>query len=296
MEEIDLREVAKTVWSKKIQIIVIVAVFAIIGGIYTYNFVTPKYTAKTTLILASINGMASNNNDSINADTTAIDKDISLNSKLVSTYSELIKSKNILRRVISNLDIDIDEEALKKSITVDTVEDTELIRISVENTNNELACYIANEIANVFKEQIKVYYDIENVQIVDVAEIENNPSNVHHKRDIAIFGLIGMVVSAGYVLILNMLDTTVKSMEDLEEITKLPVLASLPTLDNLERQPLRSVGTRSLVSRTTVTRSSGTRSTTTRSSETRSSGTRSTKTRSSELNTNTKKKGGNKHE
>ena len=99
-------------------------------------------------------------------------------------------------------------------------EDTELIRISVENESNELACYIANEIANVFKEQIKVYYDIENVQIVDVAEIETEPSNVHHKRDVAIFGLVGLVVSAGYVLVLNMLDTTVKSIEDVEAVTK----------------------------------------------------------------------------
>ena len=235
MEEIDLREVAKTFWSKKIEIMIILFIFVVIGLVYTFNFVTPKYTSNTTLILASINGMSATTVDSIVTDTSVIEKDITVNSKLVSTYSELIKSKKILRQVKSNLDIDIDEDILKNSITVDTVEDTELIRISVENINNELACDIANEIANVFKEQIKVYYDIENVQIVDVAEIEDTPSNIHHKRDIAIFGLIGLVVSAGYVLILNMLDTTVKSIEDIEELTKFTVLASFPTFDNLEK-------------------------------------------------------------
>jgi len=240
MEEIDLREVAKTFWNKKYHIFVIIMLFIVAGFVYTFNFVIPKYTAKTTLILASINGISASNSDTGYTDTSIIDKDITVNSKLVSTYSELIKSKNILRQVKANLDIDIDEDVLKKSISVDTVEDTELIRISVENESSELASYIANEIANVFKEQIKVYYDIENVQIVDVAEVETEPSNVHHKRDIAIFGLVGLVVSAGYVLILNMLDTTVKSIEDVEETTKLVVLAALPTLDSFERPTSKS--------------------------------------------------------
>lgn len=237
MEEIDLREVAKTLWSKKIQVIVIIAIFVILGAIYTYNFVTPKYTAETTLILASVNDLTQDTTTTQNngyVDTSVIGRDIDLASKLVSTYSELIKSNNILRQVKKNLNIDIDENDLKKSITVDTVEDTELIKISVENENAELACYIANEIANVFKDQIQVYYDIENVQIVDVAEVPTEPSNIHHKRDIAIFGLIGVVIAAGYVLILNMLDTTIKSSDDVEEITKLPVLASLPIIENVE--------------------------------------------------------------
>lgn len=235
MEEIDLKEVAKTFWNKKFIILFVLMFFIIIGFVYTFNFVTPTYSAKTTLILASINGKSASSIDSGITDTSVIDKDITLNSKLVSTYSELIKSKNILRKVKSNLDIDINEENLKKSIKVDTVEDTELIQITVENSNNELACYIANEIASVFKEQIKVYYDIENVQIVDVAEIETEPSNIHHKRDIAIFGLIGIVVSFAYVLIINMLDTTVKSIDDIEMLTNLTVIATFPILDNVEK-------------------------------------------------------------
>ena len=229
MEEIDLRGVAKTFWRKKIHIIIILILFLVLGFVYTYKIVVPKYTAKTTLILA--NGV-SNNKENGYTDAALIDKDITVNSKLVSTYSELIKSKNVLRQVKTNLDIDIDEEDLKKMITVDTVEDTELIRISVEDENSELASYIANETANIFKEYIKGIYEVENVQIIDIAEVENEPSNIHHKRDIVIFGLIGAVVSAGYVLVLNLLDTTIKSIDDVESVTGISVLAALPILDN----------------------------------------------------------------
>lgn len=238
MEEIDLKDLVRTFWSKKVYIILILILFIAIGFIYTFNFVEPKYSSNTTLILASINNKTTSTTSSeidSTYDTATIDRDITINSKLVSTYSELIKSKNILRRVISNLDIDIDEDTLKKEITVDTVEDTGIIRITVEDASSELACYIANEIANVFKEQIKVYYDIENVQVVDIAEVETEPSNIHHKRDIAIFGLLGIVVSFGYVLIYNMLDTTVKSIEEVEEMTKLTVIATFPSIDSVEK-------------------------------------------------------------
>lgn len=232
MEEIDLEEVMKSFWRKKFQIAIIVLIFVIIGAIYSFKFVVPKYSSKTTLLLASINGMSAV--DSKYTDTSVIDRDITINTKLVSTYSELIKSNNILRQVIANLEIEgINEEALKNSITVDNVANTGLIRITVTNTNSELACYIANELANVFKEQIKVYYDIENVQIVDVAEIENEPSNINHKKDIILFGFLGVIVAIGYVFVYNMIDTTIKSIEDVERTTELTVLATLPTLNNL---------------------------------------------------------------
>ena len=86
------------------------------------------YTASTTLVLATSSG--ENTQDATNSITTT---DVTLNSKLVSTYSELVKSKKVLRKVISNLNIDVKEESLRKNITVSSVKDTELIEITVSN-------------------------------------------------------------------------------------------------------------------------------------------------------------------
>jgi len=71
-------------------------------------------------------------------------------------------------------------------------------------------------------------YSINNVHIVDQAEPANDPSNVNHFKDLVIFSFLGLVVAAMYILIVNMLDTTIKSSEDIEKITKLPVLATVP--------------------------------------------------------------------
>ena len=220
MEEIDLKELLGLFWSKKTQIILIVLIFMLLGVIYTIGFITPKYSASTTLVLAS------NSNQTTANTITATD--ITVNSKLVSTYSEIVKSKNIMRQVISNLGIKIDEDDLRKNVTVSSVKDTELIKISVTNENPSYSAKIANEIATVFIAKIKEIYNIENIQIVDKAEVETTPSNINHAKDIMIFTFIGLVIAAGYVLIANMLDTTIKTAEEVEKEFKIPVLATIP--------------------------------------------------------------------
>ena len=241
MEELDLKELFEIFWHKKVQIILLILIFMMIGVIYTIGFVTPMYTSSTTLVLV---GTESTNNTENQVTESITTTDITINSKLVSTYSELVKSKSILGEVISNLGIDIDEEELRKNIEVTSVEDTELIEISVSDENPTYAAKVANEIANVFREKIAgEIYKINNVYIVDQAEVESEPSNVNHVKDVAIFAFIGVVVAVMYVLIANMLDTTVKTQEDIEKMIKIPVLASIPVYD-MEMEKLKKKGGR----------------------------------------------------
>lgn len=222
MEELDLKELFTIFWNKKTQIILIVAIFMVIGMIYTMGFVTPVYTSSTTLVLATSD--SSSNSDSNSITTT----DVTLNSKLVSTYSELVKSKNVLRQVKSNLNSDFNEQEMRKNITVTSVKDTEIIEITVTHEDPAYAAKVANEIAKVFTQKVSEIYNINNVHVVDEAEVSSSPSNVNHAKDIVIFALVGIVVAVMYVLIVNMLDTTVKTQEDIERMLKIPVLANIP--------------------------------------------------------------------
>ena len=224
MEELDLKELFGIFWSKKVQIILIVLIFAVIGIIYTMGFVTPVYTSSTSLVLAG-----SDNQEQTSTTTNSITTtDITLNSKLVSTYSVIVRSKDVLGQVISNLGLDISWEQLRNNVTVSSVEDTEVIEISVTNGNAQYAADIANEIADVFIDKVSGIYNINNVYVLDEAEVDNVPSNINHSRDVIIFAFIGVVVAVIYVLIANMLDTTIKSADDIERQFKLPVLASIP--------------------------------------------------------------------
>lgn len=226
MEELDLKELLEMFWHKKLQIILIILIFIGIGVIYTMGFVHPVYSSSTTLVLAGSGSETSNTNQVSEGSITTTD--ITINSKLVSTYSELVKSNNVLRQVISNLDIDVNEEDLRKNVSVTSVKDTELIEITVTNANATYAAQVANEIAKVFTEKVGEIYNINNVHVVDEAEVATVPSNINHTKDVMIFALIGVVVAVIYVLLSNMLDTTIKAEEEIEKYVKLPVIASIP--------------------------------------------------------------------
>lgn len=230
MEEIDLKEMFNIFWTKKLQMILIILGFIVAGIIYTAEFTIPMYSASTTLVLASSEDTEKNVNTTITA------TDITINSKLVSTYSELVKSKNILREVISNLGIQIEEDLLRKHVKVTAVKNTELIEITVEDENPSNAAKIANEIANVFTGKVKEIYNINNVQIVDEAEIAGAPSNINYVKSAILFAGIGLAVAVMYVIVANMFDTTVKTAEDIEKNFEVPVLASIPMIEKLNER------------------------------------------------------------
>lgn len=220
MDELDLKELLMLFWNKKLRILLIVAIFVLVGVIYTIGFVTPMYTSSTQILLAT--------SDTASSSSTITTTDITLNSNLVSTYGVLVKSKSVIRQVITNLGIDMKEEELEKHISVNSVKNTQVIEISVTDRYATNAAKIANEIAEVFTDTVQEYYKINNVHVVDKAEVEEEPSNINHLRDMAIFTFIGLIVAVMYVLVGNMLDTTIKTAEDVEKQFKVPVLASIP--------------------------------------------------------------------
>lgn len=224
MEELDLKELFSMFWSKKAEIVFITLILMVVGVFYSYFFITPVYTAKTDLVLVQSSATAAQTGTS-----TITTTDITMNSKLVSTYSELIKKNTVLGQVATNLNIsEEDKEELKDNISVNAVSNTEIIEIIVEAKDPNYAAEVANEIAKVFSEKIVEIYNISNIYLLDRAQAPENPSNVNHMKDIVIFAFIGVVIASAYVLIANMLDNTIKTEEDIEKLTGLVVLTAIP--------------------------------------------------------------------
>lgn len=224
MEELDLKELFSMFWNKKAEIILITLILIVIGIIYSYFYTTPMYTAKTNMVLVQSSGTISQTGDS-----TITSTDLTMNAKLVSTYSEIVKKNVILGQVASNLNISDEKiEDLKNNISVKALSDTEIIEITVKDVDPNFTTEVANEIAKVFSEKIVEIYNISNIYLLDRAETPTAPSNINHIKDITIFAFIGLVISAVYVLIGNMLDNTIKTEEDIEKLTGLVVLTAIP--------------------------------------------------------------------
>ena len=227
MEEIDLKELISMFLEKKLLIILVVIIFALIGAIYTLKFITPLYVSTSTIILTQ-----TTSNSSSGESIAITQSDINLNANLVENYKEIAESRTVAAMVIQNLGLNTTIDAIKSGTTVLTSNQSEVIQIKVTNVDPELACDIANELANVLIEKALEYYKVDNANILDEAVVSLTPVNVNLFKNIIIFAFVGGILVSGYILLINMLDTTIKTDADIEKVLNLPVLASIVLTDD----------------------------------------------------------------
>lgn len=217
MEELDLKEIFSYFWNKKLYILLITVCALFAGCIYTFGIQKPVYKSDTTILLTK------------ESDTSSItSNDIALNQKLVDTYREIIKSRKVLGRVINNLGLDYSISELSSKVSVTSINETEIIKISVVDLDNRLASDIANEIASVFNSQIVKLYNIQNIGVIDRAEVANAPYNVNVTKQLVIASLIGFILGCALVFVIFYFDNTIKSVEEVENKLKLPIIGTVP--------------------------------------------------------------------
>lgn len=216
MEEINLKEVYSYFKSRLLWMILAIVVIVIIGNIYTILTRVPMYQSNTTIVLVGESKKEYSQTDS------------QLNQNLIGTYSEIITSRKVLQQVIDNLKLKMTVDELSKNITTSSVEDTEIIRITVNNEKKKMAAEIANEVADVFSDEIQDIYNLENVAIIDKAEEADTPYNINYVKDNVIYLMIGVVLSFGVVFVMYYFDTTIKSSETVEEKLGLTVIGIVP--------------------------------------------------------------------
>ncbi len=209
MEEINLRDFYQFYKKFILGILVVCLLFVAIALIYNIIIKTPMYSASTTLILVK---------DENSSNESISQSDVMLNQKLVSSYSRIIKSRLVLEQVIQSLDLDYDFQELYDEVTVTSVNDTEIMEVTVTDKDADKAFTIANEIAIVFNTEIKQIYKLSNVSIIDSAILPEKPSNDHLFRDVVLALFIGFVLSSGIVFVIFYFDDTIRDTETMEMI------------------------------------------------------------------------------
>lgn len=227
VEEIDIKEIIYYIFKKKVWVILCCILGVILGVVYTKFFVTPMYSSYSTVVL-------SKPTDTSTISTTTSEgitqNDITLNSKLVATYSEIMKSRAVASEVKEKLGLNVSEEALMSNISVTAKDDTEMLKIQVSNEDPVVAANVANSLSEVFSSKVKEIYNIENVTVIDTAIASSSPYNVSYAKNAAIFGMVGLVLSCGVLFVIFYFDTTIKSKSEVEDLLGLEVLAVIPDI------------------------------------------------------------------
>lgn len=230
-ETIELRELLDIVLKRKWMITIITILTLLIGGIYSVFVVTPIYRSDTTLMVNSSKG--------INAGDLAASFDlgsINLSQKIVVTYGEIVKSRIVLEQVIDRLDLDMTYSQLLSNTTSQPVGSTEILRISVQNEDPEVASLIANTISDVFVKEVMRILKVNNVETIDRAIPMQNPINVKTTLNLAISLVLGLMMGVFLAFALEYLDNTIKTESDVEKHLGLAVIGSIPDFDHVAKK------------------------------------------------------------
>ncbi|MDN4071757.1 YveK family protein [Fictibacillus terranigra] len=232
-ETINLKEIYQTI-RKRLLIIALITIAAVaISGIVSYFVLTPIYQSSTQILV----------NQERKKDVPDYNQ-VQTNVQMVNTYSVIIKSPAILSKVINNLNLNTTVEELTNKLTINSEQESQVFNVTVQDPDPAMAVKIANNIATTFKDEIPSIMKIDNVSILSKAELKENPSPVkpNPMMNMAIALVIGLMAGAGLAFLLEYLDNTLKTEQDIENFLELPVLGAIPkmTANDEKDAPYRS--------------------------------------------------------
>lgn len=217
--EIDLRELF-FVLKKKLWLIIMMGILAAtIVGVYTITLVKPLYTSSTMLYILN--------------KTTSITSlaDLQLGTQLTKDYKVLISSRPVISQVIDNLDLNMEYEQLLKKIKVDNPTDTRILTISVIDHDPLVAKTIADEVAQIAAKRMAEIMDTVPPNIVEEGNIPTKKTSPSIVKNTAVGGLAGLFIAVAAILVLFVLNDTIKTPEDVEKYLGMSVIGTIPVFE-----------------------------------------------------------------
>lgn len=229
-KEIELYDLWEIIRRRLNLILTLTMASVLVSGIISVFVLKPEYEATATILVQSQN-----------LENQNMYNDIMANQKLVKTYAEIIKSRQIAEDVIQHLQLDVTTEELLEKVRVEAANESLVTSITVTDQNPEKAALIANSFAESFYNNIHSIMKVDNVSILDEAKWESAPKPVRPKPlvNMAIALVLGLMVGVGLALLLEYLDKTIKTEEQVETLLEIPVLGVIADFEVKKKKEKR---------------------------------------------------------
>ncbi len=223
MEEqvISLSEIFDALKKRWIMIVAITLTATIVSGIITFFVIDPVYETSTKVFVGK------EENDEVAYSTN----DIQMYQKLLQTYAQTIKTRDLVSKAISSLSYDLEASSVVGALTVNPVADTQILEIKYQSKDPKEAKDVLKSVTDEFIVTAKELVANGNVRVIEEVELPENPVSPNKKMNIAIAFLLGLMVSLGIVFLLEYLDNTYKNKDQLERELDIPVIGVIPDVD-----------------------------------------------------------------
>ena len=219
-EVIRLAVIFEALKKRWLMIVSITLIATIIAAVFNFFIIKPQYEASTKVFIGKDGG----ENQSYSQN------DVLMYQKLMKTYSEAIKTKDLISRSLKGTSLKLEPAEVLGNLTVVTLTDTQILQIKYKSTNPQEAKAVIEVISDEFIKTSKELVPNGNIKIIEAVELPQKPVSPNKKMNIAIAFLLALMVSVGLAFLLEFLDNTFKSKEQLERELDIPVIGSIPSI------------------------------------------------------------------
>ncbi len=227
--ELELRDYIRIIRKRIWLIISVVAAACITTGLISWLWLTPVYEASTKLIVNKSNEAAGFGQLDINS--------VNLNIRLIDTYKEIIKTPAIMEKVAAkHPEFGFTAEELTGRVKVSSVNNTQVMTLSVQDPSYAKAAAVVNAVSEVFIEEIPSIMQVDNVSFLAPADPGKTPSPVKPRPalNLAIAFVVSLMIAVGIVFLLEYLDDTIRTERDVEQYLGYPTIGMIPKVKDSE--------------------------------------------------------------
>ncbi len=206
---------------KRWKLIVVITLCAtLLSGVVSFFVLKPQYEATTKVFIGKEEGAEQGYNQS----------DVIMYKQLMKTYLETVKTKDLIGRALEDVKTELEVKEVLAGLTVTNVTDTQILEIKFKGKNPEEARDIVAAVTGEFINTSKTLVANGNVRVIEEVVVPENPVSPNKKMNIAIAFILGLMVSVGICFLLEFMDNTFKSKEQLEREIDIPVLGTIPNI------------------------------------------------------------------
>ncbi len=230
METIDLKQYVRALKKRWWIIAGLVIIACSLAAVYSWMFVTPVYQAATKLIV---------NKSDAASDMQINVSEINANILLINTYKEIIRTSAIMDQVVERYpELQVSADQLISRVMVDSVNNSQVMTVSVRDPSYERAMHIVNAVAEVFQESIPAIMNVDNVTILEQAKPKDHPPalGVHSTALFAAAAIVSLMLGIGLCFLLEFVDDSIKGEQDIAAIGLTP-LAVVQRMTRRDLQP-----------------------------------------------------------
>lgn len=215
-DEIDLLELFQLFMDNLFLILGLSILGFLLAFGYTSFFVDPTYSSESTVFI-----QPTVKENQVSA------SDITTNQKLTTTYTEIAKSNTVLDQVWPSFKSTLTKNQIRSALTIKSIGDTQIISFTAVTTDPELSMKLVNRVVNVFMMEIKKIMEIDNLIIIDKAQINEQKVGPNRTLNVVIGTMLGFMLGVGIALLKMLLNRTIQTRYDAEKLLNLPVLGEI---------------------------------------------------------------------